>query len=762
MIPRKLEIEGFLAYRNKVSLDFTTFQYGVIVGENGAGKSSLLDAILFALYGKARGAEKMDDLINERSEKAAVSYEFKVGDDAYKVVREKERNGDSRIFFYKYDSDFRMFKPTGHRGIKPNEEAIIKVVGLDYETFTSSALLIQGKSDKFLSAKPSERKNVLSEILGLNIYENIRAKAAEYLRQLIKELSTVNIDLSGLQSINEEFLKEIQVSLDRKNNDLTDTRDVLEQIKHNLKHLENKERVENELKENTAKLENCNLILNRKEEIIKDYNLFQDSVKIYPHLLMVKNLKEDVQKLEDNLAGEIKSQELSVNNIIHCRQKLSALEADFQKQSEELKNIRDDYSEKEGAIKKLNQDESKLKQRIDTLKGKDICPLCGGELTTENKGHLQNELSEINLELSRLSTEKDGLSERLTLSEKGFKTVSAELTGIKNEYISNEIKIQTLENNIEKIKQDIEEKNASINKEQEILVVEKNKGNQAIGLPLKEIESIIRQKEIANLYQEVITAEKQKQDLQERIDKLTVSQQELIKQVTLLKNHSFEVKVLDSWLTDKQNHLNYLEKEKETLLKKLAVSEELLKNKIRFTARKKELDQKETIYSFISKAFSSENIQTMVVKKALYDIEHHSSNLLKRLSNDRLSLDFKATGSLDKLDISVRDSYSQKIRKYELLSGGEKFRTDISIALGIGRYVSSISNRVIECIFIDEGFGSLDKLGRESLIEVVRSLKNEIKMILIITHLEDIAEAFPVQIKVKREFNNDVSVSLTL
>ncbi|MBT9164530.1 MAG: Nuclease SbcCD subunit C [candidate division WS2 bacterium] len=762
MIPRRLEVEGFLAYRNKVSLDFTTLQYAVIVGENGAGKSSLFDAILYALYGKARDAEKMDDLINERSDKASVTYEFKVGDDAYKVVRERERNGDSRIFFYKYDPNFRMFKSTGHRGVKSNEEAILKVVGLDYETFTSSVLLIQGKSDKFLSARPSERKNVLSEILGLNIYENIRAKATEYLKQLKNELSTINNDLSGLQDINDEFIKEMQVSLEGKNNDLKNTRDALEQIKHNLKHLEDKERVENELKENTLKLESCNLVLYRREEIIRDYNLYQDSVKIYPHLLMEKNLKEDVKKLEENLAGEIKSQEFFVKNLVPCQQKFATLEANFQKQGDELKNLRDSYSQIEGAIKKLKQDESKLKQRLETLKGKDICPLCGTELTLENKGHLQKELSEINLELFRLFMERDEVNKRLTINENDFKMVSAELNEVRKEYTSHAVKIQALEKNIEKIKGDLEEKNTSINKEQKLLVVEKSKGNQAIDLTLTEIESKIRQKEITNLYQEVLVAEKQKQDLQARIERLTVLYQELIQQVTLLENHSFEVPVLKMRLVKKQTYLDLLEKEKETLVRKLAVSEELLKNKIRFIYRKIELDQKETIYSFISKAFSSENIQTMVVKKALFDIEHHSSDLLKRLSNDRLSLDIKATGSLDKLDISIKDSYSQKIRKYELLSGGEKFRTDISIALGIGRYVSSISNRVIECIFIDEGFGSLDSVGRESLIEVVRSLKNEIKMILIITHLEDIAEAFPVQIKVKREINNDVSVSMTV
>ncbi|MBT9130221.1 MAG: Nuclease SbcCD subunit C [candidate division WS2 bacterium] len=762
MIPQRLEVEGFLAYRNRVLLDFSALQYAVIVGENGAGKSSLLDAILYALYGKARDAEKMDDLINDKSEIASVTYEFKVGDDVYKVVRERERNGDSRIYFYKYDPNFRMFKPTGHRGVRSNEEAVIKVVGLNYEAFTSSALLIQGKSDKFLSARPSERKNVLSEILGLNIYENIRAKATEHLKQIKNELSPINNELSGLQDIDDEFIKKMQVSLEGKNNDLKDTRESLEQIKQNLKHLEDKERVESELKENTLKLESCNLILNSREEIIRDYNLYQDSVKIYPHLLIVNNLKEDVKKLEANLAGEIISQELFVKNIVPCQQKLVALEADFQKQDVELKIMRDNYSQIDGTIKKLNQDELKLKQRLSSLKGKDICPLCGTELTTESKGHLQSELSEINLDLSRLSMERDGLVKKLTIKENNFKTVFAEFNEVKKEYTSYELKIQALEKSIKNIKSDIEEKNTSINKEQEFLVVEKSKGNRAIDLTLAEIESKIRQKEITNLYQEVLVAEKQKQDLQVRIEKLTVFHQELIQLVILLDNHSFEAKVLKSWLTDKQNQLNNLEKEKEILVRKLAVSEESLKNKMKLTARKKELDQKENIYSFISKAFSSENIQTMVVKKALYDIEHHSSDLLKKLSNDRLSLDFKATGSLDKLDISVKDSYSQKIRKYELLSGGEKFRTDVSIALGIGRYVSSISNRVIECIFIDEGFGSLDRVGRESLIEVVRSLKNEIKMILIITHLEDIAEAFPVKIKVKKEINNEVSVSLVV
>ena len=55
MIPIKLQLEGFTSYRNAVEVDFTGFDLACISGQNGAGKSSLLDAITYALYGKARG-----------------------------------------------------------------------------------------------------------------------------------------------------------------------------------------------------------------------------------------------------------------------------------------------------------------------------------------------------------------------------------------------------------------------------------------------------------------------------------------------------------------------------------------------------------------------------------------------------------------------------------------------------------------------------------------------------------------------------------
>ena len=74
MIPIDLKIEGFLSYLDPVEIDFTGFDLACITGENGAGKSSILDAITWALFGKARRQD--ESLINLNSNKALVSLTF--------------------------------------------------------------------------------------------------------------------------------------------------------------------------------------------------------------------------------------------------------------------------------------------------------------------------------------------------------------------------------------------------------------------------------------------------------------------------------------------------------------------------------------------------------------------------------------------------------------------------------------------------------------------------------------------------------------
>jgi len=97
MIPINLYISGFLSYRDPVELDFSTFDLACISGANGAGKSSLLDAITWSLFGQAR--KRDDSLINTQSDAAEVVFTFAYEGNVYRVRRANPRGKTSQLYF---------------------------------------------------------------------------------------------------------------------------------------------------------------------------------------------------------------------------------------------------------------------------------------------------------------------------------------------------------------------------------------------------------------------------------------------------------------------------------------------------------------------------------------------------------------------------------------------------------------------------------------------------------------------------------------
>src|SRR5688500_1466185 len=94
MIPVRLEITNFLAYRSPAPLDFSGIHVGVLVGENGAGKSSLLDAMTWALWGRSR-AKTDTELVHQGCSEMRVQFTFAIGDQQYRVLRAKKAGKSS-------------------------------------------------------------------------------------------------------------------------------------------------------------------------------------------------------------------------------------------------------------------------------------------------------------------------------------------------------------------------------------------------------------------------------------------------------------------------------------------------------------------------------------------------------------------------------------------------------------------------------------------------------------------------------------------
>ncbi len=181
---------------------FDAIELACISGQNGAGKSSILDGITWALFGKARG--KDEDVINSRADAAEVVLDFDLEDCLYRVQRSKARNKTTVLEFMIQDGDNR-WRPLTEASVRATEERIEQVLRLDYETFINASFFLQGKADQFAQQRPGDRKRILSNVLGLEIWEVYRNQAAKTIRA---QESERNVLAGQLQSNDEELARE--------------------------------------------------------------------------------------------------------------------------------------------------------------------------------------------------------------------------------------------------------------------------------------------------------------------------------------------------------------------------------------------------------------------------------------------------------------------------------------------------------------------------------------------------------------------------
>lgn len=207
MIPLHLYLSGFLSYREPTELDFRSFDLACISGPNGSGKSSLLDAITWSLFGQARRRD--ESMINSQSEAAEVIFTFSYEGNVYRVQRANRRGKTSELHFYilqdgqegssqnwspksEARTEAGSWKPLDERTLRETQERVQETLRLDYETFVNASFFLQGKADLFTQQRPGDRKRILSSILGLEIWETYRLRAADQRRSLEREIDALD------------------------------------------------------------------------------------------------------------------------------------------------------------------------------------------------------------------------------------------------------------------------------------------------------------------------------------------------------------------------------------------------------------------------------------------------------------------------------------------------------------------------------------------------------------------------------------------
>ena len=196
MIPLRLKLSGFLSYRDPVEVDFSGFDLACISGQNGAGKSSLLDAMTWALFGQAR--KRDESVVNLQSTVAEVAFMFGYENNQYRVIRSLARGKTTTLEFQ--ISDGGVWRPLTEHSNRETQARIEQVLRLDYDTFINVSFFLQGRADQFAQQPPTRRKEILGNILGLEIWEVYKERAAERRKAVESDLDAVNGRMTEIEA----------------------------------------------------------------------------------------------------------------------------------------------------------------------------------------------------------------------------------------------------------------------------------------------------------------------------------------------------------------------------------------------------------------------------------------------------------------------------------------------------------------------------------------------------------------------------------
>ena len=193
MRPLTLHISGFQSYTDPVNIDFTGVKAAAIVGHNGAGKSTIIDAIVFAITGEVRTGT-LDGAINTNTTAATVQLAFESSGNRWRITRFLRRasKAAAQEVLVERQGDDGFWTPAGvaDKSVKGDQEMIDQIIGLPGAAILATAIARQGEIGAFAAMKPADRKNLLWNMLGLDVtFGPLHEKAKAWSATLSKSVA---------------------------------------------------------------------------------------------------------------------------------------------------------------------------------------------------------------------------------------------------------------------------------------------------------------------------------------------------------------------------------------------------------------------------------------------------------------------------------------------------------------------------------------------------------------------------------------------
>ncbi|MGQ0603468.1 MAG: AAA family ATPase [Anaerolineales bacterium] len=753
MIPLRLELTNFLAYKNPAPLDFTGLHVAVLTGENGAGKSSLLDALTWALWGKAR-ARRDEELVHQGQSEMRVAFTFSLSGAVYRVTRAKRvgKNAGS-VLDLQAQVDGKWNSLT-EAIIPKTQDKITRLLRLNYDTFVNSAYLMQGHADEFTGKKPAERKQVLADILGLQAWDDYADRAKE-------KIKTLEQDIAGI----DRSLNDIEAELARRDEyerDLSEARSHVIEVAERLRAAEaDWAQIESARQALVTLTRQTDELTRRLRDADAELATVDADLREAQAHSNTAGLARDIHKLERRLA-ELEEIEGERERMAEARRFSGELAAQLrgqneaaQSEGEALKKRIEIASADANQAKKrlrasLQVEVIKVQQRVANLRSatEALCPTCGQPLTEQQRGVLINELTaEAETRGAQAKAEEHDLESRhrAVITE-----LNTEVVARRDAYRQNQAQLKTLQDEHGRMDRDLQAMAAEV-KEKPVLAGRLGELRTALE------QASAAQTKIAALLKRRERWVKLRDDDQRARDKL--------------ETEAVQQRVVLNTAETKQRALDALRQEDGLTKARLGAAEQKLRT-LDTQAQQREARQAERLklaearglHEELREAFGKRGVPAMIIETAVPEIESEANRLLSRITDGRMTLRIKmqretlAGDVREALDIEIADELGT--RAYEMYSGGEAFRVNFAVRIALSQLLARRAGTQLHTLIIDEGFGVLDTVGRERLVQAINAVQSDFERILVVTHIDELKDAFPARIEITKGPNgSEISVT---
>ncbi len=757
MIIKRVEIKNFRSHANtKINLDEGII---AIIGGNGEGKTSILEAIGYALF---RFQRNIEDLIRHGSTEMEVSVDFTALGREYRIIRGRSRGRAKKTALYELIDGKPKVLAFGDEQVKKKMESLL---GINSRVFSTAIYARQGEIASLLTSTQAERQRIVGRLIGTEELEEVHKKMLSVIRHFKSKL---------------EGYRDIDEQIEEKQNKISDLKAEIEKLlksaevhKKNLEKLElQKLNLEKEIAEIRQYLEleqNLNLLNSQKKLIQRELE------RIDEYILVEKTEKKKAEEYERLLEKrrELSEQIARADEISKTLERLSKEEIQLSKKKDEIGRFIENFlrrcsrllekeltleecarvihstlREKEAEERELNNSVTHIKAEVGTLlarkkemektlrniselRGK--CPTCGREL----KNHTKEELiREYTLQLQKFTGEIAELERKLKEKQKKLLEIREFVSRLRE--LNPEIAISRAEEVIE-----IQNKLRSIRRDAEEL-----RKMLEVAAELREKYRKLEEKleSLRSDYTKYLEAKNFLRKYLPERENLTQKLAELKKRIADISAELNNIKIKPNrqMLTSKEKELQNLTKKLDSEKKRLIfISAEIENKRIRLQeikeelsklqGRRKEREKLERYIQFleqIRELFGRDSLQRIVREKAKPLIEKYTREVFE-------------TFNLPYSDLVIHDDYSISLIsplgeiKMENLSGGELVACALALRIGIAR---ALSGPRLECIILDEPTIHLDSERRRELIEVVKRLAS-LPQTIVVSHDPEFQEA---------------------